>query len=541
MNQHVIAERRALAEIADRAKRESRAPDTLAPSALIEPWSDPQPLPNALPPVEPFYPELLPYALRDWVADIAHRMQCPPDYTAMAALVACSSLIGARAVVQPKALDTWVVTPNLWGCAIGRAGTKKSAALAEALGPLRRLEFDALEDFKTREADAAITLEVSKLIAQSNKNKALKAISSAAENGTDARQAAIDAMKADSAPIETPKRRRFIVNDATVESVQGILADNPYGLLATRDELTGLLLSLDKTGQEEARSFYLTAYDGNSPYITDRIGRGTTQIDRVCLAMMGTVQPGKIAPYVRAAVSGGEKDDGLLQRFSLAVWPDIEPDVQYIDKTPDYAARDRAMAVFDRLAALQAGPDGEPVVWKLADDARGEYIEWSVALDRELRGESLHPALVSHLSKYHKAAPALALIFAQIDTPEAGVIGRPELLLAFDYLQYLRSHAERLYSNGTNPGISGAWQLLGKLRTGKLSNAGGARATYFTPRDIALKGWAGLGEVELVRQAADVLVAYGYLHPEVKPTGDHGGRPSERYQIHPCLIVEGGE
>jgi len=37
MNQHVIAERRALAEIADRAKRESRVPDTLAPSATLPP------------------------------------------------------------------------------------------------------------------------------------------------------------------------------------------------------------------------------------------------------------------------------------------------------------------------------------------------------------------------------------------------------------------------------------------------------------------------------------------------------------------------
>jgi putative DNA primase/helicase len=101
---------------------------------------DPVPLPDALPPVAPFDPELLPEALRDWVADIAHRMQCPPDFPAVGAVVAISSLIGARAVVAPKARDDWRVVPNLWGLIVGRPGVMKSPALGEVLKPLHRLE-----------------------------------------------------------------------------------------------------------------------------------------------------------------------------------------------------------------------------------------------------------------------------------------------------------------------------------------------------------------------------------------------------------------
>ena len=51
-------------------------------------WPDPKPLPAGLPDVEPFVPNLLPAALRPWVMDIAERMQCPPDFTAAAAIVA---------------------------------------------------------------------------------------------------------------------------------------------------------------------------------------------------------------------------------------------------------------------------------------------------------------------------------------------------------------------------------------------------------------------------------------------------------------------
>ena len=87
-------------------------------------WPTPTPLPDAMPPVDPFGEELLPQALRPWVMDIAHRMQCPPDFPAVTAIVAISSLIGARAVIQPKARDDWQVVPNLWGAVVGRPGVK---------------------------------------------------------------------------------------------------------------------------------------------------------------------------------------------------------------------------------------------------------------------------------------------------------------------------------------------------------------------------------------------------------------------------------
>ena len=63
----------------------------------------------------------------------------------MAALVTLSSLIGALAVVQPKARDEWQVVPNLWGMTIGGPGVKKSPALSEALKPLNRLQADEFE------------------------------------------------------------------------------------------------------------------------------------------------------------------------------------------------------------------------------------------------------------------------------------------------------------------------------------------------------------------------------------------------------------
>jgi putative DNA primase/helicase len=99
--------------------------------------------------VEPFIPGLLPPALRPWVMDIAERMQCPPDFTGAAAIVALGSAIGRRCGIRPKRHDDWTVVPNLWGAVIGRPGVLKSPAVEETLRPLRRLEAEAGEAHRT--------------------------------------------------------------------------------------------------------------------------------------------------------------------------------------------------------------------------------------------------------------------------------------------------------------------------------------------------------------------------------------------------------
>jgi len=70
------------------------------------------------------------------------------------------------------------------------------------------------------------------------------------------------------------------------------------------------------------RAFYLEAFNGDGGYTFDRIGRGTVRIESTTVALIGGIQPSKLAPLVRGAASG-QADDGLIQRLQLAVWPDL--------------------------------------------------------------------------------------------------------------------------------------------------------------------------------------------------------------------------
>ena len=489
-------------------------------------WPEPTPLPNTLPSVDPFDAELLPVALRAWVMDIAHRMQCPADFPAVAALVALSSLIGARAVIQPKARDDWQVVPNLWGAVVGRPGVKKSPALGEALKPLHRLQANEFELWQA--AHDAWALDC-KVLAMQNDANDKKAKGLAGKDPAAAR-ALLEPMDT---PAE-PTARRFIVNDATVEKLGELMQQNPWGTLSYRDELYGLLTGLDKQGQEGSRAFYLQSYDGNQGYTFDRIGRGTVHIPRVCLAMIGGIQPGRIQEYVRGAVAGGSADDGLLQRFGLTVWPDTVGDFVHVDQWPDTPAKQTAWAVFERLAQLQPASDTEPVVWRFDDAAQALFVEWLVPFETEIRGDDLHPAMVSHLSKYRKLIPALALVFALIDTPDSGgVIHERELIRALSFGDYLRTHANRLYAAAVMPETTDAATLLSRIKAGKLMDRDGVILDSFTPRQVALKHWAGLGTPDAVRKAADVLADYDWLRREIVTGGAAGGRPSEQYTINP--------
>jgi putative DNA primase/helicase len=491
-------------------------------------WPEPTPLPNALPPVDPFDAELLPVALRDWVMDIAHRMQCPPDFPAVAALVALSSLIGARAVIQPKARDDWQVVPNLWGAVVGRPGVKKSPALGEALRPLNRLQANEMELHQAAHEAWALDCKVAGMQGDDNERKA-KGLA----NKDPA--AARELLQPVDTPTE-PTARRYIVNDATVEKLGELMQQNPWGTLSYRDELYGLLTGLDKPGQEGARAFMLQSYDGNQGYTFDRIGRGTVHIPRVCLAMIGGIQPGRIQEYVRGAVAGGSADDGLLQRFGLAVWPDNTGEFIHVDQWPDTPAKKTAWAVFERLAELHPANDTEPNVWRFDEAAQALFVEWLVPFETEIRGDDLHPAMVSHLSKYRKLIPALALVFALIDTPDnGGVIHEGELLRALAFGEYLRTHANRLYAAAVMPETTDAATLLSRIKAGKLVDSDGVILDSFTPRQVALKHWAGLGTPEAVRKAADILADYDWLRREVVQGGATGGRPSDRYTLNPRI------
>jgi Protein of unknown function (DUF3987) len=326
----------------------------------------------------------------------------------------------------------------------------KTPAIQEPLKPLKRLEIDAKREF-----DAAMKeFEAKQLVSEQRKAVAKTEIKNALkEAGGEALDIAREALAHDD---KSPTRRRFMVNDSTVEKLGEILNENPNGILCYRDELIGLLKSLEKEGQEGARSFYLEAWNGTGRYTYDRIGRGTVDIEAAIVSLIGSIQPGPLRAYLRGAISDGAGADGLMQRFQLAVYPDISPTWRNVDRWPDTDAKNRAYDVIcalDRLGPLEVGAevDSDEIPFlRFDEEAQERFDEWRGHLEHRLRSAVEHPVIIAHLAKYRSLIPSLALLCHLADGC-TGPVGSGSLARAIAWGSYLETHARRVYAAAVTP------------------------------------------------------------------------------------------
>jgi hypothetical protein len=512
-------------EIFEKVRREEAAKHQAETEAD---WPEPKPLPNGLAPVEPFSSDFLPDALAPWVDDIATRLQCPPDYVAVAALTSLGAVIGRRVGIKPQAKTDWVEIPNVWGCFIGRPGMLKSPAMTEALKPIHHLEAEAAKENEIAQQAYATGLDAYKLRREVSRSLLKDKLKEAGNNPN--ADIKIDLGEEPSAP----KPVRFRTNDSSYEKLGELLVDNPTGLLVERDELVSLLKHLDRDDQSVARGFYLSGWSGTQPYTFDRILRGHLHVEAVCLSVLGNTQPARIAEYIHRANYGGAGGDGLIQRFGLLVWPDAPADWREVDEYPDRAARERAWGVFERLSKLDAlkiggekGPYDKAAALRLDEAAQADFRDWRTDLERQLRSGELSPALEGHIAKYRKLVPALALMNHLADHGE-GPVGHRSLVKALAFAHYLRSHARRLYGSANEAELSAAKAILKHIKGGDLWDG-------FTARDIHRHGWAHLTEREQIGAGLGLLTDLDYLAASTPSAGAQGGRPKTVYRINPKI------
>jgi len=515
------AVKRCIAGAINPVRGKCQAADVVASCDDMDAWPEPLLLPDSLPPVLPFDFDLLPDSLRPWIEDIAERVQCPPDFPAVGAMISLAAVVGRKIGIRPKRQDDWLEVPNLWGAIIGRPGVMKSPALRESMRPLVKLEAREREQFEAAHEEWRRGQEMHKLKREAVKANIVKAMKTG--KGFDPDDLANGAE-------DEPKARRYVVNDCSVEALGEILQANPNGTLAYRDELIGLLKSLDKEGNEGARGFFLSAWSGTDSYTFDRIGRGLNmRIEACCLSLLGSIQPAVIGGYLRQTVATGG-GDGLLSRFQLMVWPDISGDWKDVDRWPDSDARDQAFATFERLdsldpAAIGATLDDGAIPYLRFDPEAAEIFgEWRAGYERTLRAGGDHPAIESHLSKYRKLVPALSLLIHLADNT-SGAIGSRALLKALAWLEYLESHARRAYASVAQAEAESARALLRRIKAGEVTNP-------FTTRDVYRKGWAHLTKPDEAHEAVRYLSDFDYLRTEGISTG---GRSKSAIWINPKL------
>ena len=338
---------------------------------------------------------------------------------------------------------------------------------------------------------------------------------------------------------EEPVLKRYITTNSTGEALAVLAQQNPNGLLVSRDELLALLDRLDEEGHSDERELYLSGWNGDTSYTSDRIGRGLDlHVESLCISVIGGTQPARISQYLAQMRRGGRNNDGLIQRFGLLVWPDISPTWENVDRKPKADAARDASQVFKRLdemdwraigAARDRGfggdEEGLPYL-RLSEKAHELFVEWRTALEQRLRSKELDPMMESHLAKYRKLVPGLSLIIHLADAEDGKVseVGPICMEQALMWATYLESHAVRVYASSTLAAADAAHSIIAKVKSGHL-NADG-----FSSKEVWRPQWSRLRDRDTVMAALKLLEDYDWLSVTKEATN---GRTATVYKVNP--------
>lgn len=493
-------------------------------------WTEPKALPDPLPEVLPYDSDLLPAIVGDAVADVSHRMQCPPDYVACALLVAMGAVVGNRIGIRPKQNDTWLVVANLWGCIIGRPSMKKSPSASFAEGLIRSIEDRDRKRVEPMIADWKRDELLSEAKKAALKTSLKESIKKNQDDDHEHKKLAMDLVSLES--VQVPTSRRIISTDSTIEKLVELLNIHQLGMILWRDELISWMRGLDREDQAGVRQQFLTLWNGYGRINVDRIGRGETVCESPCLSIFGCATPGGIQEYVQASLKGGRGDDGLLQRFQVTVWPDEPDEIQGVDQKPDRLALQRVQDVFDRLAEFESRDIADKdcasseIPWmRFSPDGQSVFNEWLLDKDRRCRAESMPEAIESHLAKFNKLVPSIALLIELCEGP-AGSVTKRSVERAVKWARYLESHAMRLYAVAACPERVLASPLLNRLLDWD-------KERPIRVRDIRQKGWRGLSDPKAIESTLEALGADGWLQSFEDGKKPAGGRPTVSCVLHP--------
>jgi hypothetical protein len=509
-----------------------------------------------LPPVLAFHPRLLPDPIRPWIEDEAARMPCPIDFVAVTVIVVISSVIGAICTIHPKGLDPWAVAAILWGMLVGPPGDMKTPAMTAGAKPLTVLVAEARQKYKEQMLAYAVEKRRYDALMSALEEELKKAARVNGDRDTATSRVTERIRDLESRAPKEPVQRRYETHDATVEKVVDLLCDNPRGVMHRLDELTRLLFGFERPEHAGDRGAYLEGYEALHSKAIDRIKRGERFASNNCITLLGGIQPDALGAWLDLTTDIS-KNDGIQQRFGLMVYPGATS-WSWVDRAPKPGAYDRAVLIFKRLA------DFDPMTWgavqgehdkfpwfQFSPDAQKVFIQWLTELRNVRHREEDDPLIRQHLAKYDRVFCSLSLVFHLIERADyeirnpggvdqegrvrydSGFVGNEVsekcARRAAAWVEYLESHMRRCYALLGHHRVRNAGMLAARIARGDLKEG-------FTKRDIIRRQWTGLKSDEEVRTALDWLESERWIRRAQRVAGQ-GGRPTDRYEIHPEIIA----
>ncbi len=224
---------------------------------------------------------------RNYIRIIAHTMSVPFDWVAGAVMAVSSSLMGSKVKLDMGG-GAWKARALYNYCVAALSGTNKSNPIKLVVDYIYRKDSECNNDYMKK------TKEYNK------------------------KMLAFKRDKLEETP-EAPTRRRYFVDDITIEQIGYVLQDNPQGLLWYTDEMSQLLDSLNqyKGGKGNDGPKLIGINDGKTMCVIR--GGKEYYIESPFANFLGTAQ----IDVIRKALMI-HKSNGLADRFNFTYSPNVE-------------------------------------------------------------------------------------------------------------------------------------------------------------------------------------------------------------------------
>ena len=340
-----------------------------------------------------------------------------------------------------------------------------------------------------------------------------------------------------------PKPRRIDIDDATMEVLPIILADNPRGLIMIRDELSAFILGMNqfKGGKGNDRSNALKIWSGDR-IVKDRVNHENNEPIRCAhpsLSIVGGLTPDMLGELVDPR----GRADGFIDRFLLA-YPDPLP-------VPDWSNRGIPVEVTNDWRSLIARLWVRPLDFKegrsvphvayFTPEGKARWEERYNAHSAEMNDKAFPPALRGSWGKLREYAGRLTLILTLMHHA-ADSAADPQAIVpevsprhvddAWELIAYLKTHVRRVQAViGYGPGT-------GKTRAVKaIVDWVRARGVLtFTEHEFKQdRRW--VKDVDLADALRYLADRHAIRPREAKQASPRGGRPRlTTYNVNPSLL-----
>lgn len=455
-------------------------------------------------PRRPLPAEMLPRGLREFVIEHAAALDVFPETLATHALPVLASLVGNKAILEVT--PTWRVPCVLWGVNLAESGDRKTPGYDAALAPIWRRE----QELQIQNAEQRERWQQEHACWKREHRK----WESGSDNGEPP------------AEPQQPPVRTLVCSDITMEALRGVLKDNPQGILAARDELSGFIEERERYGNGSDEAAWLSCFNAG-PIKSDRASKGSTFIPHAAVSLTGTCQP---AVWGKA-MAGLRESSGMAGRFLVS-----QPARRHHSWASVTQQRDtqRASSLYDslvgRLIDLEPNEDGTPIVVALLQDAAAVYGVWYD--EHQHRKNAENGPLRWALAKLEETPLRLALVFAacRFSTPmesDNRHVTADEMQSALAVCDYYVNEAYRLYLSGSDADFA-------EQRALDWITAHGGEATESElahgPREFRRMGQ------ERRESLLACLVRKGKLNTRTE-VSDAGGKPKQVYSVAPVALA----